>query len=507
MNTQNPGSFKPTVNIASLDDIGPLCVSQQVQVRDLNLLQDSSSQIEKLKEAKAKSKKHESCLMKDSQVAQIKKVKPISKTRQLLKNDDAQVKQALASVLQKEQKVQEKMQRMMTCVEKNHSLANEWFTHQTSELDQYFEEIKSNLVALITQTIGQERSKLQNTLKQNFRDFSQDSRQLSLLFKNVLEDKNSFLRIVDQIKTQAPNNPHFEEIFNGYLINSCDLRFGFTPLVKKYHTFKDNAPSFDPLLHLQERFIISKICLLKESQNTFNEFAKILQQLHCTVGFRLQRLINPLKPFINALENSSKISNSIFPEDLFLPILEASEINLDSLKELTTPKEVTYNVSAEEKKALLQKRIIDNQDFCEISCDVRTFSTQNDMKKGVFISHNGVPYKILALDWVFPSHYVELENIITGNSERIQFHSRWHQIPFTVIPKQYTIVKSKENKEYYIVCSEKDKEMIFSLIEKKNVINDEISKEIDKRLKEANGGKVEVETIKLNDQDLIISIV
>jgi len=493
-------------NISCLEDIGPLCVSQKVNSRDLNFFSDSCP--EKSKPAKiTKTKKQESCLMKDSQVAMIKKVKPTNKTRKLLKNDDAEFKQVMTFALQKEGKVKEKIEFMMTHVQKNNSLSKEWFQHQTAELDQYFEEIRNNLVILVTQTIDQERNKLQENLKNDFQDYSQDSRHLNSLFKNVLET-NSFTKTLDQAKSKALANPnlnHFEEILNGYIANSCDLQFGFTPLVKKYHLLKDSVPSFDPLIHLQERFIINKTVLMSESQEALNEIARALGKLNSSVHSRIKRLTNPLKPFVEALEIYSKIPDSILPEDLFVPISDA-EIDLDSFKEPNTPKEVTYCLDAETKKTLLEKKLIINtQDLCEISYDVRAFSTQDDMKKGVFISHNGIPYKIQALDWVFPSHYVELENALTGNKERIQFHSRWHQIPFTIIPKKYTIVKSKENKQYFIVFSQHEGEPVFSLIQKKNIISEELAQEIDKKIKEG-GEKVEVVTIKLNDQDLIIDI-
>jgi len=361
--------------------------------------------------------------------------------------------------------------------------------------------------------------------------------------------------------TEAENKSTINDLFTQFMNNTIDINLGLTPLVKKFKLIEYSIQSHleKPVLSQNISPNVSEIKKepLKDFANIYADLESFVAKVSSNFSQEIPTICHPHAPFISTIEKIVKCSTKTLPFDVngksYTQIdpeetltrkrlsqvepnrVENEEEELEkglenendkepprspslssrSVSEtgripptLTPVKNVTYKVPVKENSFTADAGWFNSEDMGEISYQTQLISVHNHLSVGDLISVNGVPYRILYKEWIFPEDIVQMVNIFTGEILEVKYNSRYTGMEDQIITKKYEVIKINNKKGYYLLMDmnwEKADtcKRLPNIIEMKNVLDKQLEDDIKESFN--SDKKVVVHVLKIKDKEIILS--
>ena len=493
----------------------------------------------------------------------------------------------LCESFNKETKTVKKINNFISTMEENLKLTESLVKSQEKRIDEFFQEVydlfnknflkmaetyKQNLKSRIQEELTDYRY-THEIIKSNLDHIMQHDSfskllQQELLSLNTLIGQTSQFPDLNNLKagTETEAKPDINQIYMQFLDESTDLKFGITPLVKKFKLIEFVLqPNHDKSI-LSQSFSqnISEVKKepFKDFVNIHAELESFVAKLSANFSHEISTISHPHTPFIYNIDKIAKGGSKVLPFDsqgktITQPEPEEStalrkrlsqietedsqrqatddssslekDPNKDKEKEIKEPKSpqlsnrsasdsgkapvsltpvknVTYKVPSKENVFTTTTSWFG--DMGEVSYQTQLISVHNNLSVGDLVSINGAPYRITHKEWIFPEDTIEMVNIFTGERIEVKYNSRYSGMEDQIMTKKYQVIKISENKGYYLLMDMAwDKsdtlKRLPKIIEMKNVLD----KKLEDDIREAfhSDKKALVHVLKVKDEEVIVS--
>ena len=383
-------------------------------------------------------------------------------------DDQSKANETVGDAFKKQKKLQmkvfntnKKLDQNLDCLKKN-------ISKQLEEVHCFFNVFTMKAIRAILELADKNKEKIKDFYEKELTDYEQTNNQIKEHLNNLVK-QGSFQELIDNIMQDVTNIEFSGE--NGGKPPTCqveekspdagchdgELNTKTHTLMRKYKLLKYSIPSlFSHKVPLKET--IGKEMLLECSDHIVEDLNKSLELLNNKLIKKLGSIAHPLKSSIKAIEElmDIKSSTTIFSFDLNLP----NSVNLENKHQDTVPppsiKETLCKFGSKEETILRSTGLFEKDEELKIVCPTNTVSIHYHMREGDMMLFNNIPHVIVDKQWSFPSDHVILENMLTGVSFPISFHSRWHQQQEKIFPNVYLLHKIKEDYGLYVLKSFKD---------------------------------------------------
>jgi len=403
---------------------------------------------------------------------------------------------SLCQSFNKETKTVKKINNFMKTMEENLELTESLVNSQEKRIDEFFQEVYDLFIKNFLKMAEGYKNNLKAKLQQELMDYRYTHELIKSNFEHILMN-DSFSKLLQQElfslsnlinqTSQALNpteepKPDITELYTQFLNDSTDLRFGITPLVKKFKLMEYTLQLNQDKSILSQSFSqnISEVKKepLKDFVNITAELETFVSKLSTNFSHELTNISHPHAPFIFTMEKIAKGATKILPFDstgkVNVPAeseestalrKRISQIETDDSqqrliiddsveKDKEKDKEKEKEKDKEPKSPQLSNRSASDsgkapvtltpvknvtykmpvnyntftantswfQDMPEVSYQTQLISVHYSLSVGDLVSINGAPYRILHKEWIFPEDIVEMMNIFTGERLEIKYN-------------------------------------------------------------------------------------
>lgn len=440
----------------------------------------------------------------------------------------------LCESFNKEMKIVKKVNSFVSTLEENLKLTEQLMKRQEKRIDEFFQEAYDLFSKNFLKMAEGYKQNLKSRLQQEFTDYryTHDIIKSNLdyilmhdSFSKVLQQELfSMSNLLNQTSQATSNNllggldpepkPDINQLYSQFLNNSLDLKFGLTPLVKKFKLIEYTLqPNHDKgILSQSVSPNISEIKKepLKDFANIYAELEAFVAKLSMNFSHEITSIAHPHAPFIYTIERIAKANMKVLPFDasgksnsppeveentalrkrlsqidtddsqrLVDDISIEKEVDKEKEREkdkekdkepkspqlsnrsaseigkvpptLTPVKNVTYKVPSKENLFTANISWFPAGDMGEVSYQTQLISVHYHLSVGDLISVNGAPYRILNKEWIFPEDIVQMVNIFTGETIEVKYNSRYSGMEDQIITKKYQVIKISDKKGYYML--------------------------------------------------------
>jgi len=482
---------------------------------------------------------------------------------------------SLCESFNKEAKTVKKINNFMRTMEENLELTESLVKSQEQRIDEFFQEVYDVFNKNFLKMSEGYKNNLKTRLQQELADYRYTHELIKSNFENILYN-DSFSKILQQellslsnlINQEKTNNeepkPDITQLYTQFINESTDLKFGITPLVKKFKLMEYTLQLNHDKSILSQSFSqnISEVKKepLKDFVNITAELETFVSKLSTNFSHEITNISHPHAPFVFTMDKIARGITKILPFDstgqttstepeestalrkrisqietddsqqkLILDEIVEKD-NKDKEKEkisepkspqlsnrsasdsgkppvtLTPVKNVTYKMPARENNFTTDTSWF--KDMSEVSYQTQLISVHYNLSVGDLVSINGAPYRIQHKEWIFPEDIVEMVNIFTGERLEVKYNSRYSGMEDQIMTKKYQVIKISDRKGYYLLMDMAwDKsdtlKKLPKIIEVKNVLD----KQLEDDIKEAfySDKKAIVHVLKVKDEEIIVS--
>ena len=366
--------------------------------------------------------------------------------------------------------------------------------------------------------------------------------------------------------SELEGRTNIHQLFTQFMNNSEDIKFGLTPLVKKFKLIKYTLQSSHEKHVLSQNVSpnISEIKKepLKDFANIYAELENFVAKISTNFSHEVSNIVHPHTSFISTIEKIAKTNQKILPFDptgksvtqpdveesstvrkrLSLIDVDNSKLNDESVEKereqekemekdkepkspqlssrsnpdivktpptLTPVKSVTYKVPAKESTTFTTNiSSFSSGALEELSYQTQLISVHHNLSVGDLISVSGVPYRIVHKEWIFPEDIVQMVNIFTGERIEVKYNSRYTGMEDQVMTKKYQVIQVSSKKGYYLLMDMAwDKTDTFKRLPKVIETKDVLDKRLEEDIKEAfySDKKAIVHVLRVKDKEIIVS--
>ena len=438
----------------------------------------------------------------DAKIEEFRKLVPKMKSIQSMEK-------TFEEAYKKESKVKRKIEQIVKEIDTNFQGATQFKKDQEVQIDKFFDEFEVELTRKLILFANEYRKKFKDQLQKDLGEYSETSERLKKQLQSLVE-KDSFSNVFENTKRneQVSNlasaiasklSTNAETVLKSYLSESFELKVGFTPLVKKYKLIKFAIPSLRILNTSFNEKIMLSADLTKSVEKIYEDFEKIFASLNSRLGHKIEKFSHPMKPYLETIDNYINSKSSIVP---------TSFLSSDSEKLAANVNEVVHELTAREVAFVNTGEIFENNEDHTVSYHKKSVSVHYDMRKGDLLSLHDVPHKIVYKDFKSPNDVVELENVLTGELQRIEFHSGWDQGQDLVLTDTYIMTKAKQTRKGYYKLFNTDDEVEdtrsqLKIIKAGHVLTRKLTQDLAENLERES--KVKVHTLVSHHKELIVA--
>ena len=489
----------------------------------------------------------------------------------------------LCGTFNKELKSSKKINNFLSTMEENLKLTEQLVKRQEKRIDEFFQEIYDLFQKNFFKMSEVYKQSQKSRLQQEFTEYRYTHDVIKSNLEHILTH-DPFSKLLQQelfslssslnqaLQTTATTNilgafdtetkPDINQLYTSFLDSSPDLKYGLTPLTKKFKLIQYTlSPNHDkPVLSQTISPNISEIKKepLKDLLNISAELENFVAKLSLNFSNEIMSVTHPHSQHIYTIEKIAKSNIKILPFDASgktIPQPEPEEnaalrkrlshIDLDDTSKfiedsvdkekekekekeprspqlsnrsasdsgrvqptLTPVKNISYKVPPKENLFTGNMSWSNNGDMSEISYQTQLISVHYNLSVGDLVSLNGAPFRILYKEWVFPEDIMQLANIFTGETVEVKYNSRYSAMEDQVITKKYQVIKISDKKGYYLVMDtawDKSDTMkkLPKVIETKNVLDKKLEDDI--RESFYSDKKALVHVLNVKNQEIIVS--
>jgi len=492
----------------------------------------------------------------------------------------------LCESFNKENKTVKKINNFVNTMEENLKLTESLVKSQEKRIDEFFQEVYDLFNKNFLKMADTYKQNLKSRIQQEFDDYRYTHEiiksnldhivihdsfskllQQELLSLNSLIGQTFQFPDLNNLKTgDTDPKPDISQLYTQFLENSTELKFGITPLVKKFKLIEYVLqPNHDKSV-LSQSFSqnISEVRKepLKDFVNIHAELESFVAKLSANFSHEISTISHPHSPFIYNIDKIAKGASKILPFDnqgktITQPEPEEStalrkrlsQIETDDSQRQTDDSSLEKEREKEKEKTLQQQEPKSPQlsnrsasdsgkapvsltpvknvtykvpskenvfttttswfgDMGEVSYQTQLISVHNALSVGDLVSINGAPYRITHKEWIFPEDTIEMVNIFTGERIEVKYNSRYSGMEDQIMTKKYQVIKISENKGYYLLMDmawDKSDSLkrLPKIIETKNVLDKKLEDDIRETFH--SDKKALVHVLKVKDEEVIVS--
>ena len=358
----------------------------------------------------------------------------------------------------KENKVKGKIEQIVKDIDTNFQGATQFVEDQEIQIDRFFVEFQVELTRKLILFADEYRRKFKQQLQRDLGEYNQTSERLKKQLLSLIE-KDDFSKVFENTKrneqVSSLTSAIAETVLKSYLSESFELKMGFTPFVKKYKLIKFAVSSLRTLKDSFTEKIVLSTDLTKSIQKIYADFDKIFTSLNFRLSHKIEKLSHPVEPYLETVDSYINLKSSIIPTS-FLSSSSSSSLSYPERLAKNT-NQVVHELTVKEAAFVNTSDLFENNEEHTVSYYTKPVSVHYDVRKGDLLSLHDVPHKIVYKTFKSPNDVVELENVLTGDKQRVEFRSDWDRDQDLVLMDTYIMTKAKKaSKGYYKLFSTDD---------------------------------------------------
>jgi len=479
----------------------------------------------------------------------------------------------LCQAFNKEVKTVKKITNFVNTLDDNLRLTEQLVANQEKRIDEFFQEVYDLFNKNFHTMTEVYKQNMKNRLQQELLEYRYTTEMVRTNLDHILIH-DSFSKILQHelfnfsgislnnaFETlEAGNKFAVDEAYADFVNNALDLKFGLTPLVKKYKLVEYLLQSHHDKSHFSQNVSqnISEIKKepFKDFANIYAELESFVAKLSSNFSQEITSVTNPHTPFLHTLDKIVKSNARVLPFDstgksytqidpeessttrkrlsqmeVKDPEADEDSVEKDIEKEkeprspplssrsmisetgkapvsLTPVKNVVYKVPPKENIFTGSAGWFNSEEMGEIAFQTQLISVHNHLTVGDLISVNGVPHRIVYKEWIFPEDNIQMVNIFTGERIEVKYNSRYTGMEDQIITKKYQVIDINDRKGYYLLMDMNwDKSDLNRKLPKVIEMKDVLDKTLEDDIKETfqTDRKVVVHVLKIKEKDIIVS--